>query len=238
MANHSNQSSRSSDLNESLSALVDGEVSELELHRILKATESDDEARETWGRYQLASSVMRGDVPQQPMMDLSASIREAIDAEDAHSAVSSQNAGWGQKFARMAVAASVAAVMVVTAQMVGINGGAEAPQIADSGAPLSSDELLVPNPAAALPAGFQAPSVSARTVSSHPRMPVQEAKPRYYPVVTKAQSGAPSQAPAPEVQAYLRRVMEVHADHAALNSGRGMLPYARVPVTDEAASEQ
>lgn len=235
MANHSNQSPRTSGMNESLSALVDGEVSEMELHRILKATETDDALRETWSRYQVAGSAIRGDVAGMPMMDLSASIREAIDSEDTHSlTATAPSNGWFQKMSRMAVAASVAAVMVVTAQMVGIGGGVEQEQIADTGGAISSDDLLVPNPAATLPAGFQAPSVSARTVSSHPRMPVQETQSRYYPAVTKAQPAASAQMPAPEVQAYLQRVMEIHADNAALNSSRGMLPYARVPVVEPA----
>lgn len=235
MANHSNQSQRASGMNESLSALVDGEVSEMELHRILKAAETDGGLRETWSRYNVAGSVMRGDVAAVPMMDLSASIREAIDSEDVYSVAATPDANtWFQKMGRMAVAASVAAVMVVTAQMVGVGGGLEQEQIANSGAVTSSDDLLVPNPAATLPAGFQAPSISARTVSSHPRMPIQEAQPRYYPVVTKAQPTVSAQVPAPEVQAYLQRVMEVHADNAALNSSRGMLPYARVPVVESA----
>ncbi len=230
MANHSTQSQRASGMNESLSALVDGEVSEMELHRILKAAESDEELRESWGRYNRVGQAMRGDLPQMPMMDLSASIREAIDNEDAHKVKASTS--WTQKFGRVAVAASVAAVMVVTSQMIGIDGNFNDTQLADNSVAVSSDELLVPNPAASLPAGFQVPSVSARTVSSHAKMPVQEVQPRYYPAVTKAKPSATTQAPAPEVQAYLQRVMEIHADNAALNSGRGMLPYARVPVVE------
>ncbi len=218
-------------MKESISALVDGEVSEMELHRLLKASDTDGEVRETWSRYQQVSSAMRGDLHDAPMIDLSASIREAIDAEESYTAAPTAG-GWWQKAGRMAVAASVAAVMVVTAQMVGLGGESFDQQVADSGQVSSSEELLVPNPAANLPAGFQVPSVSARTVSSHPRMPAQEASPRYYPVVTKAQPIATTKAPAPEVQTYLQRVMEIHADHAALNSSRGMLPYARVPVTE------
>ncbi|MGH1371816.1 MAG: sigma-E factor negative regulatory protein [Cellvibrionaceae bacterium] len=232
MANHSNQSQRASGMNESLSALVDGEVSEMELHRVLKATESDEQLRENWSRYNRVGQAMRGDLPQAPMMDLSASIREAIDAEDSHQIKASSS--WAQKMSRVAVAASVAAVMVVTSQMIGVGGEFDDAQVADAGVAVSSDELLVPNPAASLPAGFQVPSVSARTVSSHAKMPVQESQPRYYPVVTKAKPTPTTQAPAPEVQAYLQRVMEVHADNAALNSSRGMLPYARVPVVEPA----
>ncbi len=231
MAKNSHHSQQTSSVKESVSALVDGEVSEMELHRLLKASETDGEVRETWSRYQLASSAIRGDLAVAPMIDLSASISEAIEQEETYK-VAPKATGWLQNAGRMAVAASVAAVMVVTVQMVGLGGDNIDQQVADSGEVSSSEELLVPNPAVNLPAGFQVPSVSARTVSSHPRMPAQEASPRYYPVVTKAQPMATTKAPAPEVQTYLQRVMEIHADHAALNSSRGMLPYARVPVTE------
>lgn len=227
----SKNSQHTSSMKESVSALVDGEVSEMELHRLLKASEVDGEVRETWSRFQLVSSALRGDVVNSPMIDLSASIREAVDAEETYQ-IRPNVVGWRQRVGRMAVAASVAAVMVVTAQMVGLEGDSFDPQVADSGSVSSSDELLVPNPAAHLPSGFQVPSVNARTVSSHPRMPAQEVNPRYYPVVTQAQPAVTTKAPAPEVQAYLQRVMEIHADHAALNSSRGMLPYARLPVTE------
>lgn len=236
MAEHSNHKQRVAGMAESVSALVDGEVSEMELHRVLKASETDEGIRDTWSRYQLISSSLRNDTPSQPMIDLSAAIREAIDGEETYQSIpqASNDASWlrrvGQNVGKLGVAASVAAVMVVTSQMVNFTGDS-APQMADatgSTAPAvkTSQDLLTPNPS--LPAGFGGPSLSARTVSAHPQMPVQEAETRYYPVVKRAQ-GAYSDTPAPEVQAYLQRVMEVHAAHAAMNSGRGMLPYARVP---------
>ncbi len=227
-----------SGMNESISALVDGEVSEMELHRILKASESDDSVRQAWGRYQLIAAVMRNDAPTAPSIDLSGAIRDALQSEDPVVVESEvKKPGWLQTVSKLAIAASVAAVMVVTTQMVGLNGnnGAQQPEVAaDQGdTPVrGSADLLTPNPA--LPAGFRAPSLSARTVSSHPpRLPVQEAQPHYYPVVTKAQSAVSAQAPSPEVQEYLQRVMEIHADHASLNSSHGMMPYARVPAERE-----
>jgi sigma-E factor negative regulatory protein RseA len=32
---------------------------------------------------------------------------------------------------------------------------------------------------------------------------------------------------------YFNELVEVHADHAALNSGQGLLPFARVVLTEE-----
>ncbi|NHO65553.1 sigma-E factor negative regulatory protein [Aestuariicella hydrocarbonica] len=223
-------------MKESVSALVDGEVSELELHRVLKASESDESIRHTWSRYQIISSVLRNDAPSAPQIDLSSAIREAIDAEEVHQmpAADSKRSGWVQNLGKVAVAASVAAVMVLTTQLTDVGGtGSAAVEVAKGGNVNGSPELQLPTPAATLPAGFQTPSLTARTVSSHQRMPVQESRAQYYPVVTKAQSALPAQPPTPEVQAYLQRVMEVHAGHAALNSSRGMMPYARVPADTE-----
>ena len=47
-------------INESLSALMDGEADELEVRRLLNQLEQDDELRATWHRYQLLGAVMRG----------------------------------------------------------------------------------------------------------------------------------------------------------------------------------
>lgn len=222
-------------MDESISALVDGEVSEMELHRVLKATETDATVRQTWGRYQLISAAMRNDVPAMPPMDLSAAIRDALDAEEPSKVPQqAQSASWwrglSSNFAKVGIAASVAAVMVVTAQMVNLNGdpaAASAVAGTDPATVRTAPVGMTPNPA--LPAGFQAPSLNARTVSTHPQIPVQQAEPHYYPVIKRAQNTYSNEAPAPEVQAYLQRVMEIHAGHAALNSSQGMLPYARVP---------
>lgn len=240
MVEHSNQQQRSvgvsAGMEESISALVDGEVSEMELHRVLKAAESDSSVRQTWSRYQLVSAAMRNDLSSKPLIDLSAAIREAIDEEETIQLAPqrAQGSTWwrnlSQNVGKLGIAASVAAVMVVTSQMVGLNGDSSAgPALAENAASSvrSSPELMTPNPA--LPAGFQVPSVSARTVSTHPSVPVQEAAPHYSPVIKRAQSAYSAEVPAPEVQAYLQRVMEIHAGNAALNSSQGMLPYARVP---------
>lgn len=48
-------------LNEALSAAVDGEADELELHRVLNAAGKDPELRAKWERMHLIGSVMRGE---------------------------------------------------------------------------------------------------------------------------------------------------------------------------------
>ena len=66
-------------MNESLSALVDGEADELEIRRLLNQLERDDELRATWQRYQMMGAVMRGEAVSR--VDLSAGIRQAIAGE-------------------------------------------------------------------------------------------------------------------------------------------------------------
>jgi len=68
-------------LNQSLSALIDNEAEELELRRVLNAS-NDPELRATWSRYQIARAAMHNE-PFSAQIDLSASIMAAIDAEPA-----------------------------------------------------------------------------------------------------------------------------------------------------------
>jgi len=208
-------------LNESISALVDGEASDIELRRIIKASESDDDVRKQWSRYQLISQVMQGEAPASARVDLSASIRTAIEDEP------EAKKGWFHNAARVAIAASVAGVVVMTAQLsqqqsiapeAQVAGRTEAPQ-AVSPATLS------------LPAGFQAPSVAARTVSSESVSSFIQKERQSGSVAPSPQLVLKSSAmPSQEVQQHIQEIMTLHANQAALNSNRGILPYARVPV--------
>jgi len=68
-------------LNQSLSALIDNEADELELRRVLNASD-EPELRATWSRYQIARAAMHNE-PFSAKIDLSASIMAAIDDEPA-----------------------------------------------------------------------------------------------------------------------------------------------------------
>ncbi len=98
-------------MNESLSALMDGEADELEIRRLLNQMEQDDQLRSTWQRYQLIGAVMRGEAASR--VDLSQGIRQAIAGEPmdevpaAMAASSAQAAPRWRWLASGAVAASV-----------------------------------------------------------------------------------------------------------------------------------
>ena len=231
MSQQTHHKAQSEGVSESISALMDGEASELELHRVLKTIDDEHSTeRATWARYQMISATMRGDqqaMPESAMaIDLSGVIREAIEKED----IEAPKENWWQRASKLAIAASVAGVVIVTAQVVN-NSSVQEP----SAALAAQTEEATPIPATsspALPPSYQPPfsPATARTVSAHDAMPAQQvSQPRYYPVITKAQPVVSSQPPSEEVQMYLQRVMEVHASNAAVNSGRGMMPYAGVP---------
>jgi sigma-E factor negative regulatory protein RseA len=90
---------------ESLSALLDNETDELELRRLLAA--SDDGAmRATWARYQVARAVMHKELLL-PHLDLAAKVSAALADETAPVVlVAARRLPWGG-LGRLAVAASV-----------------------------------------------------------------------------------------------------------------------------------
>lgn len=104
-------------LRESISALMDDEASELEIHRLLSNKESDGEVRNTWKRYQLASFAMKGQLSKHIDVDISQRVAEALAEETItpEALPAAGKSGW-RKVARpvtsVAVAASVAFLVV------------------------------------------------------------------------------------------------------------------------------
>lgn len=98
-------------LHESLSAVMDNEADELELRRVLAASD-DAELRAKWSRYQVARAAMHKDL-QVPSFDISAAVAAAIEAEEAPVAAPAAEAQaapagrWRKGIGRLAVAASV-----------------------------------------------------------------------------------------------------------------------------------
>ena len=117
-------------IRESLSAVMDDAAQPLELQRVLKASQDDEQVRLQWARYQLASAALKREATQASIgMDLAHQVRNAIDAEVAHSRsapssnttskISKSDRFW-QPVAGLAVAASVTMVMVLGAQQMGV----------------------------------------------------------------------------------------------------------------------
>lgn len=233
-------------LAESLSALMDNQASELELQRLLKAAEADSELKSTWSRYQIASAGLRKDLPVIASNDFAARVSAAIDAEETYSPQSHAVANidsaqaasgnviampsrWWQQVGRVAVAASVAGVLIVGVQQY----QAVAPQTVEFAANTTGNVPAAVNnetKAANLPSGINAPALSARTVavqSGYESRPQENRRVMFVP----RQQAAPIYNE--DVSTYVNQLIQEHTDNASINSGQGMLPYTRVILTEE-----
>ncbi len=192
----------SEQLRESLSALMDDEASELELQRLLKQLGNDAELRATWVRYNNARAVMSGQEISHPQVDISARVRQAIDGTPAESP--SLRERLFRPLASFAVAASVAATVVIGGQQL---------------AQLSGDEAFSNGTVAAggvSPVGM-VNSLGATTVqASYGTQSV--------PTLQPAARTAYRELARQRMEMY----MQEHAEHAALNSPHGLIPFARV----------
>lgn len=194
-------------MRESISALLDDEANELELERVLSQIAEDDDLRQTWVRYNTVRSTVTGHQLAHLNVDISARVREAIH-EQPGSAVPVP-ASLGQRFLRpvasFAVAASVAAAVVIGGQQLSQIGGAapygDNPGIASSASPVGLVNSL------------GATSVQASYGT------------RSVPVLQPATRTAYQELARQRMQKY----MQEHAEHAALNSPQGLIPFARVP---------
>ncbi len=228
------EQNRSQILAESISALMDNQASELELQRILKATEQDAEVKATWSRYQLTSAILRGEqisvTKPQLTMDFAARISAAIDEEDSLIAQplpvkNKAQQGWFYQLGRVALVASVAGGMVLGVnQFNGTN-----PAVTQ----VASSTLVAPAPlesTVSLPSGINSPLINTRTVAVQTGY---ETRPQENRRVMFQPRQATTVVSDEEVSRYVNQMIKAHSDNAAMNSGQGVLPYARVIITDE-----
>ncbi len=206
------ESSSQQQLNESLSALMDGEASEMEVRRILKS--DNQEIDERWARYHLARDAMRGEVELPVHMDFSASISAAIADEPAHSlkasnARSKKSLFW-PNLGRFAVAASVAGAVVVGVQFA---PNTPSGNIANVNQPVSAPSNLPNTP-------VLTPSTSVRTVGNEERKK---------PIVINEATQEQLQ----QMESEVNRLMLEHAQNATQNTQQGVLPYVRVPEAEQ-----
>ena len=194
-------------LRESLSAIMDNEADELELQRVLKHIGEDAELRKTWVRYNVRRAAVSGQEICDLHMDISARVASAIAGEAASPSLRQRLA---RPLASFAVAASVAATVVI--------GGQQLAQISNSDDPYGSQ---------AIAAGGAS---TVGLVNSLGATPVQasygnQAVPVLQPATRTAYKELARQR--------LNMYMQEHAEHAALNSPQGLMPYARVPTIRE-----
>lgn len=209
---------------ESLSALMDGQTDELEIHRVLKSVTENDASRDTWRRYQLAAAAMRRDLPEQ-VVDYSSDISAALENEKALHANTLATRIF-RPLGRFAIAASVATVAIIGFQQYSTTE-IDQPAVAVSESP---DPEFAPAQLRTS-ADFGIPSVTARTVSVS-NNPESYRASQAQPVIVVDQSIEP-EVTREQVQAYLNSLMVEHTGHAAMNTNQGMLPFARMPTTHD-----
>ena len=118
---------------ESLSALVDGEASEIEVHRLVREFNSDDDLRKTWLIYQKIRSVVRGErrgLELDEQRRLFGRISDAVQIEDGHHVLVDKRI---VRTSRLAAFLGVAACLVVAVFLSLLNPEmGSAPEVADS----------------------------------------------------------------------------------------------------------
>ena len=105
---------------ETMSALIDGEVSEFEIRRLLSSLDGHEheELREAWNRYNIASSVIRGETFLK-QVDFQLQVADEVNMEfDDQSDYSWTLSGFARQFS---VAASVALITVLGVQQLNLS---------------------------------------------------------------------------------------------------------------------
>ncbi len=101
---------------ESWSALMDDEVDDLEMRRMLQDAD-DPDVRARWMRYQVARAAIRGEVPDAGYVDLSGRVSAALaDEPQPQTSAGRRLPGYAKPLGSVAIAASVAALVVFGAR--------------------------------------------------------------------------------------------------------------------------
>ncbi len=103
-------------LKESLSALMDNEANELEMHRVLDHLQKDEAFRQTAFSYQLIGETLRKENNAFAGIDISSAVSDAIGQEPAVNTEERFTGRW-QSLGRFAVAASVTLAVIVGVQL-------------------------------------------------------------------------------------------------------------------------
>lgn len=216
---------------ETLSAMMDDETTELEFHRVNKALSEDPELRQTWRRYHLGRSVMRGEVAA-TMSDLSGRISEAVAREASHNIAGvvpgRDQSRAGASFAKpagplrkFAVAASVAVVAVFGAiqyQSGAFNGGSDGLPGSASLADATHDATHIESATATTAApqllsGYTLPRANLRTASTAPVQRISQSHKSAYIGYDASDLETDRQ-----ISNYLQRLMREHAEREALRA--------------------
>ena len=184
-------------LQESLSAVMDNEAGELELRRVLSASDAP-EVRATWARYQLARAAMHKDLLE-PRLDIAAAVSAALQDEAAPISEKPVAGPW-RTLGRLAVAASVTVAVLAGVRLYNQN---EISGVQMAQQPLAPSLVTPQLQGPAMLAGFNSEREKSGATAS----------------AAQSEAGWHER----RLPAYLRQ----HAQQAAMNSTESALPYAR-----------
>lgn len=237
-------------LRESLSALMDDEADDLELGRILRAMDSGEaDLGATWSRYQLVSALLKGSpgsVGLRPLeLDLLAAEIEPMDDKSAdvidqgmgsHATGVRPDRGRARRaLGSFAVAASITAVAVVGWQWQAGGEMGEEKEVAQMAAGSSIIAPGTASPVSVLPALRTADQRGLMPASEPGRVGFDLARMQQPSPSVPAASAAPT---AEAMEAGMRQQVEAymvrHAEHNALHSRSGVMPFARMAAFDGA----
>ena len=187
---------------ESLSALFDGEHSELDLRRVLKAAQTDDEVANSWHGYTLTRQVLQKQrvYPERSLLD---GVREALADEPAPERQSKPST-WQQWAGKAAVAAVVSFGFLFGASQWQFN--------AEQGNTFAANDN-----AAVVPTGFELPPLQARTVSTD----AADQIPANYIQMQSREALNQQLLQNPELRAQLYRLMLKQAEVSAAEQAAG-----------------
>ncbi len=218
-------------IEEQISALVDDEVHDSELKRVVAELTRNPSAAERWQRYHLISDALHNNLPDLVETDLSRRVREALEEEPTVLApqrmrIPPRVRATLKQVGGMAIAASVAVVMVTVLQEPAGTEGGQQPLAKEGreGAPAAAPVTQVADVTPAEPV-MRAASQPVATVPSvtppHPTRVADVEPPR--PVVVSPHAFDP------RFESYLIN----HSEYAVTS---GMLPYSRVMVGSTSAA--
>ena len=218
-------------LKESLSVTLDGQASELELRRVLDEVGYDDELRSTARRYQLIGDAIRGETNSFAGIDLSAGIMGAIEQGEVDQVVSDAAANkvaaaetpsiinaldsWWSSLGRVAMAASVAFAVVFGVR--NLNTASETQYV------VTNEPTTLSQPLALI--GGDQNSYGASGIRAGYNS-------KQHDSVTPEQLAYAQSVADKATRERFRAYALQHAELSAINSGQGILPFARLTSFD------
>jgi sigma-E factor negative regulatory protein RseA len=143
-------------MNEKISALMDGELSDFEARRLLQEISRDPQQRATWERYHLVRASLRNELPAPLASGMAGRVEKRLAEE---SVLSGRPARLSRYAGTLAVAATVAAVSILGVQWL------QSPEPAKQSVAVKSD---------ATPVSAQKSVVAAKTTRWNTNQPETE----------------------------------------------------------------